>query len=543
MTLLSPTNEEKLMKRIGVLMESTRNRQMLLNWLSNAYQVHCLTEGELPTDEVFSLLLLDGSMLQRFWQQIRAYKEAAHPTCAPVALISSHPQTALLKARLWETIDDVIRIPLEKGELQARIENLIRLHQFSLESQKIAHLQAEQAHLEAQLLQTQRLENVGMVVSGVAHDVNNIFTGIKGHARYGVKLLDRDHPGVASFQHIDRHADQGARLTRHLLSFARGQAEGFTRVELCKLIHDLEPLLASALGPSIELRLELGNAPQWISANATQIEQVLMNLSINARDAMSEGGTLTLRLQTLYTSPDEQAFPEGYYLQLQVADTGSGIAEELRTRIFEPFFTTKEEGKGTGLGLATVQRILRAHRGWITVESELGRGTTFSVYLPLLDTIQESEVSHSITIEEIPQSPVEQPQSNAESLILLIEDDEDLQLLLKSFFEDEGYAVLQAQDGPGALQYCEQHGASIALVLTDVMVPQMNPKLLQEQVRRLCPQAPIVVTSGHTKAHLQQKGLLTETMSFIQKPYDLDELITLINSLLRRERTSKNISI
>jgi two-component system cell cycle sensor histidine kinase/response regulator CckA len=537
------------MNRIGVFLEPSQNRVLLVEWLSRWYDVFCPVEKdrELPLTQIPScaLWLLDGPTLKRRWQEIVTYRRISRSSIVPVALLTPNVNTAWLQARLGETVDDVIRLPLAQWELRIRIEHLLLLHNLTQEGMKVARLQAERSHLEAQLLQAQRLENVGLLVSGVAHDVNNVFTGIKGHVRQGRRYLDSDHPSAISFEYIDLRVDQGARLTRQLLSFARGRKEVLSQINLQTIINDLQSLLTSALGRGIKLALALGSSPLMIAANPTQIEQILMNLCLNARDAMPNGGKLNIDLQSVHCPAETPGMPAdvapGWYACMQINDTGVGMDEQVQKRLFEAFFTTKGEGKGTGLGLATVARILNAHRGWITVESTPGKGTSFCVYLPLVHEPEEKSRSEivnsdrvSLLLEEQVVTPVKQKpvEDHFNKSILIIEDDSDIQMVLASLLEEAGYSILQANTGNEVRHLCEQHGQMLSLIIADVMIPQLSPTQLEEIVSTYAPQAPVLFTSGHQKQFFLEMGLHLERMEYLEKPYDLDTLLLTVQILL-----------
>jgi two-component system cell cycle sensor histidine kinase/response regulator CckA len=545
----SGVEREEYMNRIGVFLESSQNRVLLVEWLSRWYDVFCPgeKERELPLTQIPScaLWLMDGPTLKRRWQEIAAYRRTSHSPIVPVALLTPNINTTWLQARLGETVDDVIRLPLAQWELRIRIEHLLRLHNLTQEGMEVARLQAERSNLEAQLFQAQRLENVGLLVSGVAHDVNNVFTGIKGHVRQGRRYLDSDHPGALSFEHIDLRVDQGARLTRQLLSFARGRKETLSQINLQSIISDLQPLLTSALGRGIKLTLVLGSSPLMIAANPTQVEQILMNLCLNARDAMPDGGNLNIDLQSIHCPAGTPGMPAdiapGWYARMQIDDTGVGMDEQVQKRLFEAFFTTKGEGKGTGLGLATVARILNAHQGWITVESTSGKGTSFCVYLPLVREPEEksgpeivSSDRVSLLLEEQVLTPVKQEPAavHLNKSILIIEDDPDIQMVLATLLEEAGYSILQANTGNEVRRLCEQHGQMLSLIIADLMIPQLSPAQLEEIVSIYAPQAPVLVTSGHQKQFFQEMGLHLERTEYLQKPYDLDTLLLTVQMLL-----------
>ena len=297
-----------------------------------------------------------------------------------------------------------------------------------------------------------------------------------------------------------------------------------------ELIESRLDFLRTLLGTSIQLLFEADPTLNMVFADATQLEQVLVNLCLNARDAMPMGGKLELATQQVEIAHGSQRvqpyLAPGPYVLLQVKDTGIGMDEQVQARLFEPFFTTKEVGQGTGLGLAMVYGIIKQHHGMIRVQSQPGKGTTFSLYLP--------------TVEHIPQRSEEQISSKEGmrmgdgETILLVEDDPDIQLVMSTVLEDAGYTVIVASDGEEGVSLFEAHASSIALVIADIMMPKMKGRQFQEQVRRLRADIKVLVVSGYQEIDLKRWDLLDARSAFLQKPFDLDMLVVKVRELFNR---------
>ena len=389
-------------------------------------------------------------------------------------------------------------------------------------------LRVERRHLEEHMLKTQKMESLGLLVGGIAHDFNNLLTAIMGYARRGLAALEQGQPEPGYFQSIYDRAEQGARLTRQLLAFARGQAFVPSEVNVNDVIANLFSFLETSLGPTIEVSFQPEPDLKAVYADPTRLEQVLMNLCFNARDAMPKGGQLTLATRQVRIQEGDIGYPPtlkpGEYVMLTVTDTGVGMSEEVRSRLFEPFFTTKDVGEGTGLGLAVVYGIIGQHHGFIEVDSVVNQGTTFSIYLPTHEQLMP-------VTEALPYIGVEET-SKGSGLVLIVEDDEDLQLLMGMVLREEGYSVLQARDGEEGFRLFEEHASDIQLIITDVMMPRVKGQAFQEQVWQVRPATRILVISGYQEIQLKQQQLLDGRSAFLQKPFGLEELTAEVRRLL-----------
>jgi two-component system, cell cycle sensor histidine kinase and response regulator CckA len=373
-----------------------------------------------------------------------------------------------------------------------------------------------QRELEAQLRQSQKMEAIGQLAGGIAHDFNNILTVIQG---FSLTLLDGDDDPVArksATRHIVEATERAAGLTRQLLAFGRRQVMQPQHVDLNELVTSLATMVRRVLGEEIDLQLQLWPAPLPIHADRGLIDQVLMNVVINARDAMPAGGVI--RVETL-----SQTSPQGMSAIIRVVDNGSGIPEDQLPRIFDPFFTTKEAGKGSGLGLATAFGIVAQHNGRIEVSSRLGRGTTFEVVLP---------ASTGDPKQPAPSPMPSAPRGGTET-ILLVEDEEAVRVLTRRVMERAGYKVIEAANGADGLRAWNQAGGKIDVLFTDVVMPDgMSGRELADRLSTARPGLRVVFTSGYSPDFAGRELRLTERQSFLQKPATPKDMLDAIRRSL-----------
>ncbi len=385
----------------------------------------------------------------------------------------------------------------------------------------------ERLALESQLRQAQKLEAVGQLAAGIAHDFNNLVTIIMGHAELQLATGGLTGDQGASLQQINAAAQRAAGLTRQLLSFSRREPGATQAVDLKKLVESVSQMIARLLGENIELQVTCPNDLPPVEANSGEIEQVLVNLAVNSRDAMSRGGRLRMtatavKVDAKWAARNSQA-REGSFVCLAVMDQGCGMDAATLKRVFEPFFTTKPPGKGTGMGLASVFGIIRQHKGWIEVESEVGRGSTFRVYLP----VSERALANSAGESAAPAA------GNSRGTILLVEDETELRQLARRLLTRQGFAVLEASDGPMALDLSRRHSGEIDVMLTDVVMPGgLSGIELAQQMRAEQPDLRVVFTSGHNEDILSMHGVSPEGANFIQKPFSMGSLLGVLNRVL-----------
>jgi two-component system, cell cycle sensor histidine kinase and response regulator CckA len=384
---------------------------------------------------------------------------------------------------------------------------------------------SEQRALEDQLRQAHKLEAVGKLAGGVAHDFNNLLTVITGNCELALVGLD-DQSVRDSVGEIRRAADRAVALTQQLLAFSRKQVLQPRVLNLNGVVADVESLLRRLISEDIVLTHELDPSAAPVRADRNQLEQVLLNLAVNARDAMSEGGRLTI--QTANTALAAEAaralgVSPGRYVELSVSDTGHGMDAETRKRVFEPFFTTKEQGKGTGLGLATAYGIVAQSGGAMSVESTPGSGSTFTVYLPSSDHAPSEEP----TVVGRPAEP-----APVKGTVLLVEDEEIVRKLTRKMLQLSGLSVLEASDPHEAVSICAAHEGVIDVLLTDVVMPNMSGYALAERVRLIRPQIDVVFTSGYSEDVVASRGMLEPGMTFLPKPFTSEKLVSTIHGAL-----------
>ena len=370
-----------------------------------------------------------------------------------------------------------------------------------------------QRRLEEQLRQSQKMEAIGQLAGGVAHDFNNILTVIHGHA----SLLAASNPDKAfarSAQQITQAAERASGLTRQLLTFSRRQLIQPKRLDMNKIVGNMTDMLGRIMGEDVTLQLNYSHSPAMVEADAGMMEQVLLNLAVNARDAMPRGGQLTVRISIVDVNEDHvRRHPEaraGRFVCVSKTDTGSGIPPENLLRIFEPFFTTKEVGKGTGLGLATVYGIVKQHQGWVEVESTLGKGTTFRIYIPHVggEQVQSEKTATQLIVH------------GGTETILLVEDEKAVRELVARVLENHGYKVLQAGTGAEAVEIWRSQKAEISLLLTDLIMPgAMNGRELAESLWTERPDLKVIFTSGYSSDIVGKDFRIKSDLNFLQKPY------------------------
>jgi PAS domain S-box-containing protein len=384
-----------------------------------------------------------------------------------------------------------------------------------------------QKRLEEQLRQSQKMDAIGRLAGGVAHDFNNILTVIQGHA--SLLLAGSTLTGLAarSAQQIVHAADRAAALTRQLLTFSRRQVMQQERLDLNEVVLNMVKMLGRILGEDIALQVDHGPQPALVHADASMMEQVVLNLAVNARDAMPTGGQLHLNLRTLDVDAAHVAehpeAREGRFVCLTTSDTGCGIAPENLRRIFEPFFTTKEVGKGTGLGLATVYGVVKQHQGWLEVESEVSRGTTFRVYLP----------NATLSMDQDAERPAEVVVRGGTETLLIVEDEQSVRELVSSILRGFGYQVLEAESGVKALEVWRTHKERIDLLLTDLVMPdRMNGRELAQKLRQEKPGLKVLLTSGYSADVVGKEFILPRSYNYLQKPYHPQKLALVVRDCL-----------
>jgi len=408
---------------------------------------------------------------------------------------------------------------------EALSESLVRQHKLEVTTGDLQREMGERQRVEARLIEVQKLEAVARLSGGIAHDFNNILTVILSYTTMLADELGEGHRAYDDLLQMRAAGERGADLTRQLLAFSRRQVLRPRTVDLNDIVHDMEKMLGRLIGEDIELVTQPLAGRALVSVDPGQIEQVIMNLAVNARDAMPKGGKLTMEIGRADLDAAAVAgrpIPPGSYRLLKVTDNGMGMQPDVLERIFEPFFTTKEVGKGTGLGLATVLGILQQSGGDVRVTSEPGKGTTFCIYLPPAE--KEAGALPS-------EPPVETRELSGTETILVVEDEDSVRRLVRSVLQRHGYQVLEAANPGEALLIFEQQ-PGIDLVLTDVVMPRVSGPTLASRLIGLRPKLKILYMSGHIDPSAALDGVLESGAAFLQKPITPGALLSRVREVL-----------
>jgi two-component system cell cycle sensor histidine kinase/response regulator CckA len=409
-------------------------------------------------------------------------------------------------------------------------------HQFDYAGRRVRLVVAqdisERHLLEQQLRQAQKMEAVGRLAGGVAHDFNNLLMVIKGHTELLMNALPPADPMSRKISQIDRAADRAAALTKQLLAFSRMQVLQPRVMNLNGVVEDMGKLLPRLIGEDVELGIQMAQDLGKIRADASQMEQIIMNLAVNARDAMPTGGRLIIEtsnadLDRTYNTTHPIVKP-GRYVLLAVSDTGTGMDAETQAHIFEPFFTTKEPGKGTGLGLATVYGVVKQSGGFIWVYSELGKGTSFKIYLPRVDQ-PEDKGSVSLAFSEAPRGT---------ETVLLAEDEQDVREVAREFLESGGYTVIEAHNGVEALRLAAEHGTAVDLLVTDMVMPGMTGKELAGRLQHQHSGLGVIYMSGYSEQTAAETTQVDENMRLLTKPFSRGSILRAVREALNVSRNS-----
>ena len=416
---------------------------------------------------------------------------------------------------------EIIATPIknEKGNIMAALELVIPITERK-------RVEEEKSFLQEQLRQSQKMEAIGRLAGGIAHDFNNLLTIIKGYTQLLLIELKESGSLKNNLEEIKRASERAADLIRQLLAFSRRQILEMKVLDLNNILKNLDKMLHRVIGEDIELVTILAEDLGRVKTDPGQIEQVVLNLAVNARDAMPDGGKLTLEtanvaLDEAYARAHIAVIP-GRYVMVSVSDTGVGMSPEVKERVFEPFFTTKEKGKGTGLGLSTVYGIVKQSGGNIWVYSEPGQGTTFKIYLPRVDE----------PLEELKEEVVKEKFPRGSETILVVEDEEEVRKLAARVLKRQGYKVLEASEGNEALVICEKYKEPIHLMLTDVVMPKMSGRELANRLGSLHPEMKVLYMSGYTDNAIALHGILEEGLNYLQKPFTVDGLARKVREVL-----------
>ncbi|MGC4086771.1 MAG: ATP-binding protein [Polyangiaceae bacterium] len=463
-------------------------------------------------------------------------------TESPIAAIGTYWATQRcptdIEVRLLQALANSTSVALENAQLNAELEARVRERGEALEIAQRAEAEARHeleerkraeaalARSELQLRQAQKMDAVGQLAGGIAHDFNNLLSVILSFSSMALDSLEQENPLRDDLKEISRAGERAAALTKRLLTFSRQQVVETRVVDFGEVTRGMEMMMRRLLGENMQLEVSISPDLFPVVADPGQLEQVLMNLAVNARDAMPEGGKLTIEVTNIHLSGEYTSthlgVADGDYVMLAVSDTGCGMSRETQARIFEPFFTTKERGKGTGLGLSTVYGIVKQNGGHVWVYSELGEGTSFKVYLP-----RGSSDAHV----QRAQAPVA-ARLNGSETILLVEDDDQVRKAARGILRRNGYDVLEVKSAADAIVACEHATQNIDLVLTDVIMPEMSGTQLIERLRQLRPELKVICMSGYTGEAALRHGIIEAGIAFVQKPLTPEALLLKLRAVL-----------
>ncbi|MBU0991665.1 MAG: response regulator [Proteobacteria bacterium] len=422
-----------------------------------------------------------------------------------------------------------IPVSSKNGDLRTIIWNSRRIHDHAGNSMGMIFLArdvTEQKMLERQFRQAQKMEAVGRMAGGVAHDFNNLLTVIRGYCELSMIRLNEHSNLYNKIKQIDRAAERAEKLTRQLLAFSRNQVVTPKLIHLNNLIGDMEEMVSRLISTDVELITRLGEDVGYILADPGQIEQIIMNLVVNSRDAMKDGGILCIETSRIYLKDDfilqQNDFKEGQYICLAISDTGTGMDEKTLERIFEPFYTTKEKGKGTGLGLSTVYGIVKQAKGQIRVSSESLNGTRFELFFPNIEIIEDENCT----------PPEKTEYFKGTETILVVEDQPDVMALTSETLKIHGYQIIQATSAKEAMSCIERMGTKIHLVLTDVVMPGMNGIALAKELSTRNHSVKIIFMSGYADDIDDKKMVLEPGKNYIQKPFSAKNLLKFVRDTL-----------
>ncbi len=447
--------------------------------------------------------------------------------------LSEHDIEGFVGTPLLDTTGKVIGIllcatdrPLEDARLTQDLLTVFAAHASLALSRQRA--ESEREAIQLQLQQAQKLESVGRLTGGIAHDFNNLLVVIQGFAELAMDQADNNAALKDSLKNIQEGTDRAAALTRQLLSFSRRQVIDTRPTDLDELLPNLSAMLSRLLPETIDYELRLSKEVNTIEADPGQIEQAIINLAVNARDAMPQGGTLRIETRQVdldnnfvSTHPGSQI---GRHVRLRISDTGEGMSEDIVERVFEPFFTTKPDGMGTGLGLSVVFGIVKQHSGFIDVQSQQDKGTRIDLYFPVLS--QPAEVHRSA-----PRADAEGNSRGSET-ILLVEDEPAVRKLASTFLTRAGYKVIEAVDGEDAVDQFSAHSDEISLALLDVVLPKANGREVMDKIKTVSPELKVLFTSGYSSDGIHTNFILEDELILLQKPYRRDELLEKIREVL-----------
>jgi signal transduction histidine kinase/ActR/RegA family two-component response regulator len=441
------------------------------------------------------------------------------------------------KKEIKKIITDVKRqrdvVARRKEELEKRIDersaNLEKVNkELRQEIQERLLAEKEKQKVQQQLLQSQKMESIGRLAGGMAHDFNNLLTAILGYSRLVINKLEPDDPMVKDWNVILEVGEKGAKMIEQLYALSRRQTLKMRVVNLGRVVKNMTKILDRMVGKDLTIEHHCAKKLKTVKADVGRIEQILLNLAINARDAMPDGGRLIIEVENVQLDDRYARLHEGVkagkYCLLSVTDTGVGMSPEMQGRIFEPFFTTKKKGKGTGLGLAIVHGIVKQHDGHISVYSERGKGTSFKIYFPVVG--EKTAPGEKKGAEAMPRGS---------ETVLVVDDEETIRELIVDTLQPLGYNILEAPGGKEALEICQKGQTTIDVLLTDVIMPGIDGRQLRDAFLKKCPATKVIFMSGYSSTIIAAHGLLDSEIDFIHKPFSPSDLADTLRTVLDRK--------
>jgi PAS domain S-box-containing protein len=520
--------EEELRKQS----QATKERVKELRCL---YAISDLAAKDIPLEEIFEKAV---GLLPSAWQ----YPENA---CARITLYGKEFRTGNFKETQWKQTCEIIANNNKTGVitvcyLEEKPESdegpFMKEERILIESiarhlgTVIERMQAEEEKekMQSQLVQSQKIEAIGVLAGGVAHDFNNILTSIKGNTELAMMNTNKSNPLYKDLKEIKVSASRAASLTRQLLLFSRKQPMGFKPIRPNDLINELVKMLNRLIGENIKIKLEFESALWIANADWGSIEQVITNLVVNAGDAMPEGGAITIKTENVtldeeYSRNNPETRP-GKFIRLSVADTGSGMDKETLTHIFEPFFTTKGLGKGTGLGLSVIYGIIKQHNGWINVYSESGHGSVFKIYLPAGSVVEKKKAEKKV--------PAEKLKGSGER-ILLVEDEDSVARYTERVLKKNGYVVFVAHNFEETLEVFEKQKGNFDLIISDMVLPDKTGLEIVDELISRKPKLNIIFTSGYLDDKSQWPVIQERGYKFLQKPFEINDILRAVKETLK----------
>lgn len=458
----------------------------------------------------FDIVLLDLSLPDgegmSVVDQVRTQKDSP-----PIVILTGREDEDLALEILQKGIQDY----LPKGRLNGEI--LVRSIRYAIERRQS----------ELKIRQSQRMEAIGQLAGGVAHDFNNLLTVILGYSELALGDLDTRETVKSALEEVQKAGESASALTRQLLAFSRTSVWSPQSLDINQLLKDMQKMLMRVISKSVNIDFQLAPDLEAVRADRGQIEQIVLNLAINGRDAMPTGGTLTLSTQQIdLESTSEIPLSPGNYIQVCVSDTGTGIAPELVGRIFDPFFTTKESGKGTGLGLSTVHGIVEEMDGYIDVYSNVGEGSTFSVFLPVCQEFESRQDTVSTAQQAKEYTPLTQ------KTIMVVDDDPNICEMLSTILTKNGFEIVASSKPQEAISVFKERGREIDLLLTDIVMPGINGVELYRQLASMRPDLPVLFMSGYSMGMLTEQQIEMPELHILQKPFTPSRLIETIEELV-----------